>query len=72
MSSTPKLTGSLHQVRRYVMVMMLTKKITIRLFYVQVKSGEPLTDEIVREYAPRLRFLPRAASPRRRASADDM
>lgn len=38
----------------------------------QVKSGEPLTDEIVREYAPRLRFLPRAASPRRRASADDM
>lgn len=29
----------------------------------QVKKGEPLTDEQVRLYAPRLRFLPRAPSP---------
>ncbi|OWR53103.1 uncharacterized protein LOC116766762 isoform X2 [Danaus plexippus] len=29
----------------------------------QVKKGEPLTDEIVREYGPRLRFLSRAPSP---------
>ncbi|XP_063546897.1 uncharacterized protein LOC134754533 isoform X1 [Cydia strobilella] len=26
----------------------------------QVKKGEPLSDEIVKEYAPRLRFLPRS------------
>ncbi|XP_014357923.2 uncharacterized protein LOC106710398 isoform X1 [Papilio machaon] len=29
----------------------------------QIKKGEPLTDELVREYAPRLRFLSRAPSP---------
>lgn len=29
----------------------------------QVKKGEPLTDELVREHASRLRFLPRAPSP---------
>ncbi|XP_075986596.1 polycomb protein Pcl isoform X2 [Anticarsia gemmatalis] len=29
----------------------------------QIKKGESLTDELVREYAPRLRFLPRAQSP---------
>ncbi|XP_034841456.1 polycomb protein Pcl [Maniola hyperantus] len=29
----------------------------------QVKEGEPLTDKLVREYAPRLRFLCRAPSP---------
>ncbi|CAB3237091.1 unnamed protein product [Arctia plantaginis] len=29
----------------------------------QIKKGEPLTDEQVRELAPRLRFLPRTPSP---------
>ncbi|XP_035429840.1 metal-response element-binding transcription factor 2 isoform X2 [Spodoptera frugiperda] len=29
----------------------------------QIKKGDPLTDKLVREYAPRLRFLPRAPSP---------
>ncbi|XP_068628813.1 metal-response element-binding transcription factor 2 isoform X2 [Battus philenor] len=29
----------------------------------QIKKGEPLTDELVREYAPRLRFLSRPPSP---------
>ncbi|CAH2068460.1 unnamed protein product, partial [Iphiclides podalirius] len=29
----------------------------------QIKKGEPLTDELVREYAPRLRLLSRAPAP---------
>lgn len=37
----------------------------------QIKKGEPLTDKLVREYAPRLRFLPRAPSPPALASVDD-
>ncbi|XP_046970440.1 uncharacterized protein LOC124537605 isoform X1 [Vanessa cardui] len=37
----------------------------------QIKKGEPLTDEIVREYAPRLRFLSRAPSPQTVLSIDD-
>ncbi|XP_072936225.1 polycomb protein Pcl isoform X2 [Epargyreus clarus] len=36
----------------------------------QVKKGVPLTDELVREYAPRLRFLSRAPSPQT-VSSDD-
>ncbi|XP_026764151.1 uncharacterized protein LOC113522608 isoform X1 [Galleria mellonella] len=37
----------------------------------QVKKGEPLTDELVKEYAPRLRFLPRAPSPQIQSFIDD-
>ncbi|XP_039765913.1 uncharacterized protein LOC120637913 [Pararge aegeria] len=37
----------------------------------QVKEGEPLTDKLVREYAPRLRFLTRAPSPHSEVSPDD-
>ncbi|XP_047032363.1 metal-response element-binding transcription factor 2 isoform X1 [Helicoverpa zea] len=37
----------------------------------QIKKGEPLSDELVREYAPRLRFLPRAPSPQTVLAADD-
>ncbi|XP_041974166.1 metal-response element-binding transcription factor 2 isoform X2 [Aricia agestis] len=37
----------------------------------QVKKGVPLTDELVREYAPRLRFLSRAPSPQTVTSVDD-
>ncbi|KAJ8734688.1 hypothetical protein PYW08_013938 [Mythimna loreyi] len=29
----------------------------------QIRKGEPLSDKLVREYAPRLRFLPRVSSP---------
>ncbi|CAH0722440.1 unnamed protein product, partial [Brenthis ino] len=37
----------------------------------QVKKGDPLTDELVREYAPRLRFLSRAPSPHTVLPVDD-
>ncbi|XP_053600957.1 metal-response element-binding transcription factor 2 [Plodia interpunctella] len=37
----------------------------------QIKKGEPLTDELVRTYAPRLRFLPRVSSPQSQSSIDD-
>ncbi|CAG5018829.1 unnamed protein product [Parnassius apollo] len=37
----------------------------------QIKKGEPLTDELVREYAPRLRFLSRAPSPHTVSEVDD-
>ncbi|XP_023939056.1 uncharacterized protein LOC112046596 [Bicyclus anynana] len=37
----------------------------------QLKEGEPLTDKLVREYAPRLRFLSRAPSPHVDVSPDD-
>ncbi|XP_049887181.1 uncharacterized protein LOC126381755 isoform X3 [Pectinophora gossypiella] len=37
----------------------------------QIKKGEPLTDELVREYSSRLRFLPRAPSPPAVSTVDD-
>ncbi|XP_045507280.1 uncharacterized protein LOC123703394 isoform X1 [Colias croceus] len=37
----------------------------------QVKKGVSLTDEMVREYAPKLRFLPRLPSPQTVTSLDD-
>ncbi|XP_062528460.1 polycomb protein Pcl isoform X3 [Bombyx mori] len=30
----------------------------------QIKKGEPLTDDLVQQHAPRLRFLPRAPTPK--------
>ncbi|XP_050665325.1 metal-response element-binding transcription factor 2 isoform X2 [Leptidea sinapis] len=37
----------------------------------QVKKGVPLTDEMVREYAPKLRFLPRPPTPQPVTSISD-
>ncbi|XP_028170033.1 uncharacterized protein LOC114359733 isoform X2 [Ostrinia furnacalis] len=37
----------------------------------QIKKGEPLTDDMVREYAPRLRFLSRPPSPQAQSIVDD-
>ncbi|XP_037300386.1 uncharacterized protein LOC115441877 isoform X2 [Manduca sexta] len=37
----------------------------------QIKKGEPLTDELVQDHAPRLRFLPRAPSPQTIPIIDD-
>ncbi|KOB68883.1 Metal-response element-binding transcription factor 2, partial [Operophtera brumata] len=37
----------------------------------QVKKGEPLSDTVVREYAPRLRFLPLAPFPPPDSDVDD-
>ncbi|XP_026725888.1 uncharacterized protein LOC113492583 [Trichoplusia ni] len=37
----------------------------------QVKKGEPLTDALIHEYSPKLRFLPRAPSPTPLPVVDD-